>query len=68
MCEWPKVINQVIKRNFVNMNSKSRTNSHVFTEQGVAMLASVLKTEMASKVSINITRHLYIWEDIFLVT
>ena len=27
-----------------------------FTEQGVAMLASVLKTEMASKVSVNIMR------------
>ena len=29
---------------------------HVFTEQGVAMLASVLKTEIAIKVSINIMR------------
>lgn len=37
-------------------NPKSRTNYHGFTEQGVAMLASVLKTEMASKVSVNIMR------------
>jgi len=29
---------------------------HVFTEQGVAMLSSVLKTEIASKVSIRIMR------------
>ena len=29
---------------------------HVFTEQGVAMLASVLRTETASKTSINIMR------------
>ena len=29
---------------------------HVFTEQGVAMLASVLRTEIASKTSINIMR------------
>lgn len=29
---------------------------HAFTEQGVAMLASVLKTEVASKTSINIMR------------
>ena len=29
---------------------------HVFTEEGVAMLSSVLKTEVASKVSINIMR------------
>ena len=29
---------------------------YVFTEQGVAMLASVLKTEVASKVSVNIMR------------
>lgn len=29
---------------------------HVFTEQGVAMLASVLRTEVASKVSVSIMR------------
>ena len=45
-----------LQSQFVNMNSKSRANSHVFTEQGVDMLASVLKTEMAAKVSINIMR------------
>lgn len=34
----------------------SRTLPHVFTEQGVAMLASVLRTSVASEVSINIMR------------
>ncbi len=34
----------------------SRTLPNVFTEQGVAMLSSILRTEVASKVSINIMR------------
>ena len=34
----------------------SRTLPHVFTEQGVAMLASVLRTSFANQVSINIMR------------
>ena len=33
-----------------NSNKMSRTLPHVFTEQGVAMLATVLKTENAAKV------------------
>ena len=33
-----------------------RYNPYVFTEQGVAMLSSVLRTEIASKVSIDIMR------------
>lgn len=37
-------------------NNMTRTNPHVFTEQGVAMLSSVLRTKIASKVSINIMR------------
>ncbi len=32
----------------------TRTNHYVFTEQGVAMLATVIKTEVAEKVSISI--------------
>ena len=39
-----------------NSNKMSRTLPHVFTEQGVAMLATVLKTENAAKVSIRIMR------------
>lgn len=34
----------------------SRSLPHVFTEQGVAMLSSVLKTEVASNVSVGIMR------------
>ena len=34
----------------------SRTLPHVFTEQGIAMLASVLRTKIASEVSVNIMR------------
>lgn len=33
-----------------------RTNPHVFTEQGVAMLSSVLKTDIAADMSIKIIR------------
>ena len=33
-----------------------RKNPYVFTEQGIAMLATVLKTEVASDVSIKIMR------------
>ena len=39
-----------------NISSKARTLPYAFTEQGVAMLSSVLKTENASIVSINIMR------------
>ncbi len=35
-------------------NRKIRTLPHVFTEQGIAMLSSVLKTDVATKVSIKI--------------
>ena len=34
----------------------SKYKHHVFTEEGVAMLATVLKTENASKVSVKIMR------------
>ena len=37
-------------------NNMSRSNPYVFTEQGVAMLASVLHTKVAKEVSINIMR------------
>ena len=37
-------------------NKMSRTLPYVFTEQGVAMLSSVLRTDTAAKVSINIMR------------
>ena len=34
----------------------SRTNPYVFTKQGIAMLAGVLKNEIAIAVSINIIK------------
>ena len=37
-------------------NNMVRNNPHVFTEEGVAMLSSVLKTEIASEMSIKIIR------------
>lgn len=37
-----------------NISSKSRNNPRVFTEQGVAMLATILKSKIAAQVSINI--------------
>jgi hypothetical protein len=39
-----------------NLNTMSRTLPYVFTEQGVAMLASILRTKVAAEVSINIMR------------
>ena len=35
-------------------NAKSRVNPYVFTEQGVAMLATVLKTSVAAEISMSI--------------
>ena len=37
-------------------NSMSRTNPYAFTEQGVAMLASMLRTTVAAEVSVRIMR------------
>ena len=37
-----------------NLNNMSRTLPYVFTEQGVAMLATILRTEVAEEVSIRI--------------
>ena len=38
------------------INNMSRSLPRVFTEQGVAMLSTILRTEVASKVSVNIMR------------
>ena len=37
-------------------NNMARTNPYVFTEQGVAMLASVLHTNIAAEISVRIMR------------
>ena len=57
-----KEYREFLKSQFVTSNEKSvdrggvRKLPYVFTEQGVAMLATVLKTEVASQVSVNIMR------------
>jgi len=43
-----------LKNLTANISTKSRVNPRVFTEQGVAMLATILKSSVATKVSINI--------------
>lgn len=55
---------QLIKDEFENLKSQNATSSwggtrklpHVFTEQGVYMLATVLKSKVATDVTINIMR------------
>ena len=49
-------INNLWFQNETAINSKSRTLPHVFTEEGVSMLSSVLHTKVASEVSVNIMR------------
>ena len=48
-----KAFNQQVKR---NISSKSRSNPYVFTEQGVYMLMTVLKGELAVSQSIALVR------------
>jgi len=62
-----KVLNQAVKRNLELFPSHFRFESslgchggrgyqpHVFTEQGVSMLAAVLKSDIAVQVNIQIT-------------
>ena len=45
-----------ILRSQIGTANMSRSLSHVFTEQGVAMLSSVLKTEVANRISVDIMR------------
>lgn len=47
-------INLWSKFSTANINSMSRTTPRVFTEQGVAMLATILKSKIAIEVSIQI--------------
>ena len=48
--------NQICGFNLKLQNNKIRSLPYVFTEQGVAMLATVIRTEVAAKVSIDIMR------------
>ena len=49
-----EVLNLRSKFLTANISSKSRTNPRVFTEQGVYMLATILKSDVATEVSIKI--------------
>jgi len=48
--------NQICGFNLKLQNNKIRSLPYVFTEQGVAMLATVIRTDVAAKVSIDIMR------------
>ena len=48
--------NKICGFNLKLQNSKIRSLPYVFTEQGVAMLATVIRTDVAAKVSIDIMR------------
>ena len=48
--------NKICGFNLKLQNNKIRSLPYVFTEQGVAMLATVIRTEVAAKVSIDIMR------------
>jgi len=41
---------------FGTANKKSRINPHVFTEERVAMLSSVLRTDISTKIGVRIIR------------
>ncbi len=47
---------QFVTAKLQNKNAKRRTNSFVFTEQGIAMLSSVLSSKRAVQVNIQIMR------------
>ena len=49
-----KTINLAVKRHIKKENNMSRTLPYVFTEQGVAMLAAILRTPVAEEISIKI--------------
>ena len=49
-------MSQIVTANHVSISSKVRIMPLVFTEQGIAMLSSVLKSERAINVNIEIVR------------
>ena len=54
--EYMNLKSQVVTASIKNNHGGIRKMPYVFTEQGVAMLATVLRTEIASKMSIKIMR------------
>jgi len=54
--EYRVLMSQIVTANHVSISSKTRIMPRVFTEQGVAMLSSVLRSERAIQVNIEIMR------------
>lgn len=54
--EYSNLKSQIVTSSFNNNYGGVRKLPYVFTEQGVAMLASVLKTNIASQISVDIMR------------
>ena len=54
--EYMNLKSQVVTASIKNNHGGIRKMPYVFTEQGVAMLATILRTDVASKVSIDIMR------------
>ena len=52
--EYSDLKSKILTSNAVNIHGGRRYNPRVFTEQGVAMLATILKSEVAILVSIQI--------------
>lgn len=48
-------------------NKMTRLLPHVFTEQGVAMLSSVLRTEVSAQASINIMRSFVVMKKHYII-
>lgn len=54
--EWDKIKSLVFRNGIPNGRGGSRYNPYAFTEQGVAMLSSVLNNETAIRINISIMR------------
>lgn len=54
--EYLNLKSQIVTSSYNNNYGGVRKLPYVFTEQGVAMLASVLRTDIASQISVNIMR------------
>lgn len=54
-----------LQSQFVTANNMSRTLPFVFTEQGVAMLATVLRTDISAQMSVKIMRAFVMMETLY---
>ena len=54
--EFSNLKSQIVTSSLINNYGGVRKLPYVFTEQGVAMLATVIKTEVAAEVSVSIMR------------